>query len=196
MYRLENPHFRVPPFSFLVGRSPLAESSLKTGSLGPGPRMGPRLRQALGVGHKGFLSEPPRRPPPHGPAQNRWPSLVPGTYLGSTASDRRVPALVAARPEPRRLMGNCLHRVSAGWGRGGGNPRPHLGPPAVGLCSSSLLPLPSSSSPGPLSQVPRHCPHLLVRSIQFPLTVPHPRPLLPGLCVSLPTCRFLPILFP
>ncbi|KAB0394723.1 hypothetical protein E2I00_017346 [Balaenoptera physalus] len=43
------------------------------------------------------------------PAQSQWPSLVPGTYLGTTATDRIIPAHLSACPEPSSVMGNCLH---------------------------------------------------------------------------------------
>ncbi|XP_022415141.1 atypical chemokine receptor 1 isoform X1 [Delphinapterus leucas] len=43
------------------------------------------------------------------PAQSQWPSLVPGTYLGTTATDRTIPAHLSACPEPSSVMGNCLH---------------------------------------------------------------------------------------
>ncbi|KAK2498759.1 hypothetical protein MC885_001645 [Smutsia gigantea] len=53
--------------------------------------------------------------PPHcasqGPAQSRWPSLAPHTYLGTTTANRTFPALLSAWPEPSNAMGNCLHPV-------------------------------------------------------------------------------------
>lgn len=115
---------------------------------------------------KDFLNVCPAPQPRHGPAQNYLPSLVPDTYLGTTASDRTVPALFSACPEPSSVMGNCLHRVSVERTHS-----PHLCPfsplsaPLVFISLSfppHLLSHPSFSFSllTPVSYIPHYCPHL------------------------------------
>lgn len=103
--------------------------------------MGLRLNRQW-VWGKDFPNVCPAPQPHHGPAQNYWPSLVPGTYLGTTASDRTVPALFSACSDPSGMMGNCLRRVSVER-----NPQPLPLPLLLSVCPSCLYTSFLSSSP-------------------------------------------------
>lgn len=101
-----------------------------------------------------------RRPPQRlsrGPAQSRWPSLAPHTYLGGTAGSRASPALLPTRPEPSSAMGNCLHPVS----ECGASSHPYRAPATLPACPCTFMPLSSS-------------PHLTPPP-SFPISPPHPR---------------------
>lgn len=99
-----------PPFSFPECGSSPADSSLKTGSPWGQCRKwswGSDRQWAWG---KHFLNALPTP----WPCPGLMPSLVPGAYLGTTATDRTTPAHLSARPAPSSIMGNCLYPVSVG----------------------------------------------------------------------------------